>query len=91
MKLFIKIFIIFNTSFFWLCTFHKFLSPLPIELFPSPAIPSAISITGHGQKFLNLAKLYINEANYSDKNNSFVFKITIFHNICAHANISQKT
>ncbi len=37
----------------------------------------------------NLAKLYTNEAKFCDENDSFSFKLTIFHDIYDRANISQ--
>ena len=34
--------------------------------------------------------MYIDKAKYSGKNDSFLFKLTIFHDICDIANILQK-
>lgn len=36
---------------------------------------------GHNRKLLNLAKIYTNDAKYSGCNDSFIFKLVIFHNI----------
>lgn len=43
-------------------------------------------ITGPGRELLNLAKIYINEKKYSSHNNSFTFKLVIFHNIYSRVN-----
>lgn len=45
---------------------------------------------GHGRKLLNLAKIYIDKAKYSGRNNSFTFKFVIFHDICSKADILFK-
>jgi hypothetical protein len=44
---------------------------------------------GHGKELANLAKLYTNEAKYSDENDSFSFKLTIFHDMCDRADVPQ--
>jgi hypothetical protein len=43
----------------------------------------------HEKELANLAKLYTNEAKYSDENDSFSFKLTIFHDMCDRADVSQ--
>jgi hypothetical protein len=43
----------------------------------------------HGKELANLAKLYTNEAKYSDENDSFSFKLTIFHDMCDRADVLQ--
>jgi hypothetical protein len=43
----------------------------------------------HEKELANLAKLYINEAKYSDENDLFSFKLTIFHDMCDRADVSQ--
>jgi hypothetical protein len=43
----------------------------------------------HEKELANLAKLYTNEAKYSDENDSFSFKLTIFHDMCDRANVLQ--
>jgi hypothetical protein len=43
----------------------------------------------HEKKLANLAKLYINEAKYNNENDSFSFKLTIFHDMCDRANVLQ--
>ena len=45
---------------------------------------------GQSKKLSNLAKIYTNDAKYSGRNNSFTFKLTIFHNICSRADIPLK-
>lgn len=52
--------------------------------------PLAIIITtstGYNKKLLNLAKIYTDDAKYSDYNNSFIFKLAMFHDICFKADI----
>ncbi len=52
------------------------------------SIESSIRIeSGHGKELANLAKLYTNEAKYSDENDSFSFKLTIFHDMCDRADV----
>ncbi len=43
----------------------------------------------HEKELANLAKLYTNEAKYNDENDSFSFKLTIFHDMCDRADVSQ--
>jgi hypothetical protein len=43
----------------------------------------------HEKKLANLAKLYTNEAKYNDENDSFSFKLTIFHDMCDRADVFQ--
>lgn len=43
--------------------------------------------TGHDRELLNLAKIYTNDAKYSGCHDSFIFKLTIFHNICLRADV----
>jgi hypothetical protein len=43
----------------------------------------------HEKELANLAKLYTNETKYSDENDSFSFKLTIFHDMCDRADVSQ--
>jgi hypothetical protein len=45
----------------------------------------------HEKELANLAKLYTNEAKYSDENDSFSFKLTIFHDMCDRADVLQLT
>ncbi len=58
---------------------------------PSPAInPPAImstSSTGYGRKLSNLAKIYTNDAKYNGCNDSFTFKLAIFHDICSRTDV----
>jgi hypothetical protein len=42
----------------------------------------------HENELANLAKLYTNEAKYNDENDSFSFKLTIFHDMCDRADVS---
>jgi hypothetical protein len=43
----------------------------------------------HEKELANLAKLYTNEAKYNDEKDSFSFKLTIFHDMCDRADVSQ--
>ncbi len=43
----------------------------------------------HEKELANLAKLYTNEAKYSDENDSFSFKLTIFHDMCDRTDVLQ--
>jgi hypothetical protein len=45
--------------------------------------------SGHGKELANLAKLYTNEAKYSGENDSFSFKLTMFHDMCDRADVPQ--
>lgn len=60
-------------------------SPLPFTL---PV--SATTVVGYGRELSNLAKLYTDEAKYSGEDDSFTFKLAIFHDICAQANIPHE-
>lgn len=54
-------------------------------------IPARLNTSmGHGKELLNLAKIYINNAKYSGHNDSFIFNLAIFHNICLRADILSK-
>lgn len=60
-------------------------------------ISAAYSITAmlntsisHGRKLLNLAKIYIDSAKYSGRNNIFTFKLAIFHDICSKSDVLPK-
>lgn len=57
------------------------------QLLPNSNIPSS---QDYRQKLVNLTKIYIYKANYSGKNNSFLFKLTIFRDIYDRANIPQE-
>ena len=57
-----------------------------LQLLPNSNTPSN---QGYGQKLANLVKIYTDEAKYNSNNNSFLFKLTIFHDICARVDISQ--
>lgn len=45
---------------------------------------------GHNEKWLNVVKIYTNNAKYNSYNDSFIFKPTIFHDICSKANVILK-
>ncbi len=55
---------------------------------------SAASIrieSDHEKELANLTKLYTDEAKYNDENDSFFFKLTIFHDMCDRVDVSQST
>ena len=62
------------------------LTNYPPQPLPNNNTPSN---QGYRQELANLAKMYTNKAKYSGKNNSFAFKLTIFHDICARIDVSQ--
>ncbi len=43
----------------------------------------------HEKELANLIKLYTNQTKYNDENDSFSFKLTIFHDMCDRADVSQ--
>lgn len=45
---------------------------------------------GYCRKLSNLVKIYINDAKYSNHNDSFIFKSVIFYNIFLRADIQLK-
>lgn len=46
--------------------------------------------TGYNRKLSNLMKIYNDNIKYSGYNNSFIFKLAIFHNICFKTNVLLK-
>jgi hypothetical protein len=59
----------------------------PVE--PIKPIASIRTESDHEKELANLTKLYTNEATYSGENDSFSFKLTIFHDMCNCADVSQ--
>ncbi len=53
----------------------------------TPSISHTLGIQGYARLLANLAKMYKDEAKYSSENDSFTFKFTIFHEICARADV----
>ena len=47
-------------------------------------------IQGYGGELANWAKMYKEKAKYSSKNDSFTFKLTIFHDVCAREDVPHK-
>jgi hypothetical protein len=45
----------------------------------------------HEKKLANLIKLYTNKAKYNDENDLFFSKLTILHDMCDRADVSQST
>lgn len=55
---------------------------------PTGRAPVATTLsTGHGRELSNLARMYTDEQKYSGENDSLVFKMTIFHDICTRADV----
>ena len=48
------------------------------------------SSQGYGRELANLAKMYTDKAKYNGENDSFAFKLTIFRDICARADVLQE-
>lgn len=46
--------------------------------------------TGYKRNLSNLAKIYIDNAKYSGRNDNFTFKLAVFYDICLRANITSK-
>ncbi|MCJ1422270.1 hypothetical protein MMC29_000150 [Sticta canariensis] len=68
----------------------------PYQLLPQPPLRTLFSQSkqasvslGSGRKTSNLVKMYTDEAKYSGEDDSFTFKLSIFHDICARADASQ--
>ena len=60
---------------------------------PSASHPPAAMITtsiGHGRELSNLAKIYTDDAKYNGRNDSFIFKLAIFHDICSRADVPSE-
>jgi hypothetical protein len=79
-----------------LSTSRSSISSIQKEKPPAASIESIKSIEPiriesgeHEKELANLAKLYTNEAKYSDEKDSFSFKLTIFHDMCDRADVSQ--
>ena len=82
-----------------------YIQPLGIEPLQAAYAPLGIGFTsatytiptilmtslGHGRELSNLAKIYTNNKKYSDRNDSFIFKLAIFHNICLRADVLPET
>ncbi len=56
----------------------------------TPSNSHTLGIQRYGGELANLAKMYTEKAKYSSKNDSFTFKLTIFHNICAREEVPHK-
>lgn len=48
------------------------------------------TIIGHNRELLNLVKIYTDNIKYSVHNDSFIFKLIIFHNISFRADVLFK-
>jgi hypothetical protein len=62
-------------------------SSASIELIKS--IASIRIESDHEKELANLIKLYTKKTNYSDENDSFSFKLTIFHDMCDRVDVLQ--
>ncbi len=76
-----------SSSSFSSFSHHAYTEKSSAELFKS--IEPIKVESDHEKELVNLAKLYTNEAKYSDENDSFSFKLTIFHDMCDRVDVSQ--
>jgi hypothetical protein len=79
-------------AFFILSSFSSFSHQAYTEKSSSESFKLITSIrieNDHKKKLANLAKLYTDEAKYGDENDSFSFKLTIFHDMCNRVDVSQ--
>jgi hypothetical protein len=54
---------------------------------PTQEFATSPATSGFGKELANLAKLYTEESKYSEENNNFNYKLTIFHDLCDRANV----
>lgn len=47
-------------------------------------------VSGYGRELSNLAKIYTDKAKYSSEDDSFDYKLTIFQDICAGADVTHE-
>ncbi len=52
--------------------------------------PIKTSGTGYGRELANLAKLYSDEAKYSEENDNFSFKLIMFNDMCDRVDVSSE-
>lgn len=57
---------------------------------PPPPLPPETAYRSYGKELANLTKMYTDEAKYSGENDSFVYKLTIFHDICYRADVPDE-
>ena len=50
---------------------------------------TSITITRFSRELTNLAKMYTDESKYSDQNDSLIYKLVIFHDICSRVDLSH--
>ena len=74
-------------------TQHLQSSPLDATSFTAPPVPPKPHVLkaseSHGRVLFNLAKMYSDEIKYSGENDSWNFKLTIFHDMCARAEVPE--
>ncbi len=77
---------------------HEYSSPiLPRSFTPRPFVPSPSSVdqsiksSGYDRELVNLAKLYTDEAKYSEKNDNFLFKLIMFNDMCDRIDVFFET
>ncbi len=73
-------------------------SPRPFTSKPFASSSSPLSVdqpiktsgTGYGRELANLAKLYSDEAKYSEENDNFSFKLIMFNDMCDRVDVSSE-
>ena len=71
------------------------MGPAYLAVYYPPSINHLFTATvtisiSHGRELLNLVKIYTNDVKYSGSNNSFTFKLAIFHDIYFKAHVPPK-
>ena len=61
-----------------------------VQNYTSAINPPLVTSTGYNRELSNLAKMYTEEAKYSGRNDSFIFKLAIFHDICSRTQVLPK-
>jgi negative regulator of genetic competence, sporulation and motility len=51
-------------------------------------VDQSIRTSDYGRELVNLAKLYTDEAKYSEKNDNFSFKLIMFNDMCDRVDVS---
>ncbi len=54
----------------------------------SSSVDQSIRTSDYGRELVNLAKLYTDEAKYSEKNDNFSFKLIMFNDMCDRVDVS---
>jgi negative regulator of genetic competence, sporulation and motility len=54
-------------------------------------VDQSIKSSGYDRELVNLAKLYTDEAKYSEKNDNFLFKLIMFNDMCDRIDVFFET